>query len=255
MDKHYETKVLILRRLLKLNATERTRNPSRILELVDRLSDLLDRHGDHQESARLYMEHISTYPEFRSAAITLNSQALQWRDAEQPEKAEPLLRKALAIEKQVLSPDSGKHPHRINNLAGVLIMLGKLEEAENTLKHAWNLMGGKHDTTSVRILINQTIVCILNNQSCGPFISILKWLLYDTAPGVDGNITSETKAGVIVDYLEARLEKDETAFLHTLVRAANDYNKVRELEIFPLWNNYPATLPHHNPSEEMVDDR
>jgi tetratricopeptide (TPR) repeat protein len=234
----------VLRRLLALRATKTGFLDDAFFEIVDRLANLLARRGDIRGSIALRTQYALVNLDSPAAAVHLNSLAMDWRRAGRPCEAELLLRQAHEIETRVLPSDSETHPHRLNNLSTVLIMQGKLDEAVKLLRRAWELMEGRHDTTSVRILLSRLTISLLESRPPGIHIGRLKTLFRDVPPGVAGIITPKTTAAVKVDYLVKQLSRENFELLHALYRVANAEAEVDELERFRLWRKYPPIELH-----------
>ncbi len=152
------TKERILRRLLEMKAREKGCGHPETWELVDRVANYLEKIGDRVGSVALRTKYAAVHLDYPGSAVHLNTLALDWRQIGRPYEAEMLLRQAREIEARVLSPDSETHPHRLNNLSTVLIMQGKLAESKGLLRRAWELMKGRHDTTSARILLSRLTI-------------------------------------------------------------------------------------------------
>ena len=230
-----QTKEAILRRLLEMSVRRKGVGHSKTWVLIDRLAQHLEKQGDAIGSIALRTKYAAVNLDSADSAVYLNSLALDWRHVGRPYEAELLLRQAVEIERRVLTSGASQHPHRLNNLSTVLIMQGKLKEAKVLLRHAWQLMNGRHDTTSVRILLSRLIISLLESKPPGIYVGRLRTLLLENAPSVAGNITATTKAAVMVDYLKNRLSVEDCDFLHALFRAANNSEEVHALEEFALW--------------------
>lgn len=240
MEHHMCQKEVVLRRLLESRAREKGYGHSSTWEIMDRLNGLLRKQGHLIAGLVLRTKYTLVDMDRPVSALILNELAVDWRDVGRPNEAELLLRQAVEIETRLLPHDSEKHPHRLNNLCTVLIMGGKLVEAKKLLRRAWNLMKGKYDLTSARILISRITICLLESRPPEIYIGRLKTLLCDRAPSVAGNITEETKGGVSIDYIKGQLSADHYEFLHALYRAANKQKEIPTLEQFSLWKDSPA---------------
>ena len=240
MENNLHAKEAVLRRLLEMRARQKGCGHYATWEIINRLAKLLKDRGDARGGMALRTKYTNVNMDDPESAVILSCLALDWRKVGCPNEAELLLRQALEIENRLLSRDSYKHPHRLNNLATVLIMQGKLAEAKGLLRCAWKLMKGKHDTTSTRILVSRIAVSLLESRLPGIHIGRLKTLLYDRPPNVAGNITATTKAAVMIDHLRRQFSNEHFGFLHALFRAINDPENMSGLERFSLWQNCPA---------------
>ena len=237
------TKERIFRRLLEMKAREKGYGHPETWELVDRVANYLEKIGDRVGSVALRTKYAAVHLDYPGSAVHLNTLALDWRQIGRPYEAELLLRQAWEIETRVLSPDSETHPHRLNNLSTVLIMQGKLAESKGLLRRAWELMKGRHDTTSARILLSRLTISLLESKPPGIYIGRLTTLLQDRLLSVAGIITTTTRAAVTVDYLKSQLSGDNFEFLHALYRVINNEEETDKLGKFELWRKYlPAEL-------------
>ena len=107
----------------------------------------------------------------------MNNLALQFRKLRRLEKAESLLRRALAIDEKARGETHPIIPHRLNNLCTVLIMQGKLDEAKPLLARAWQIKQGNHDITSARVLFVRLAIAFFESRPAGCFIGQLNALL------------------------------------------------------------------------------
>ena len=234
----------VLRRLLAMRAKKAGCLDGAVFEILDKLTTLLERRGDLEASIALRTQYAVVNLDSSGSAVHLNSLAMDWRRAGRPQEAELLLRQAHEIETRVLPADSETHPHRLNNLSTVLIMQGKLEEAVKLLRRAWELMEGRHDATSVRILLSRLTISLLKARPPGIHLGRLKTLLLEGPQGVAGIITSKSTAAVKVDYLEKQLSRENFELLHALYRVANAEADIDELARFRLWRKYPPIELH-----------
>src|SRR5262249_45695808 len=97
--------------------------------------------------------------------VDLNQRALDLRKQNQLDQAERLLRRAILIEDRQVAVDSPKRPHRRNNLAIVLLRMGRLPAARRVNQIAWQLKRGRHDLTSGRILFVRIALRLLNREA------------------------------------------------------------------------------------------
>ena len=237
MTESDQNKIKILRRMLDLKTQDAGRWDSGTQAFAFRMSRLLAQAGDPAGCLALRTEYYKVDPDDPGDAVSLNCLALDWRKLGRPQDAEPLLRQAREMESRLLPRNASQHPHRLNNLSTVLIMQLKLDEAKVLLRRAWALMKGKHDTTSVRIMISRLAVSLLESKPSGVYIGRLKTLL-EMPPRVAGIITPTTSAAVLVDHLKAQLSEEDFGLLHALYRAGNDPEQKPDLEKFEQWRRF-----------------
>lgn len=239
MNESDQNKMKILRRLLEMKTRDAGRGHPETQAFAGRLARLLDSAGDPVGCLAVRTEYAAVNLDNPDEAVPLNSLALDWRQIGRPHEAELLLRQALEIESRLLARDASQLPHRLNNLSTVLLMQDKLGEAKRLLRRAWALMKGRHDSTSVRIMLSRLTISFLESKPSGIYLGRLKTLL-KAPPSVAGNITSTTRAAITVDYLKEQLSPGEVNLLHALFRAANDSEAVHDLNNYKIWR---TTVP------------
>ena len=90
------------------------------------------------------------------------------------EGAVTVLRAALAVDVQARPAGHPKLPHRRNNLAGALLMLGRLDEAVRVVSTAWAEKGDQYDRTSARILTTRLVLAMRLGEPPALFLGQLK---------------------------------------------------------------------------------
>ena len=133
---------------------------------ADALRQLADRlcAPDGYEDRRAYAAY----------AIELNNRGIALRGAGRLEGAVTVLRAALAVDVQVRPAGHPKLPHRRNNLAGALLMLGRLDEAVRVVSTAWAEIGDRYDRTSARVLTTRLILAMRLGEPTALFVGQLK---------------------------------------------------------------------------------
>jgi tetratricopeptide (TPR) repeat protein len=207
------------------------------------LASILNEKGDKEKQLNLQLEILETReqePEAkndRSLPIDQNNLALEYRKIELFRQAESLLRRALAGD--IRMKTQAKIPHRLNNIATVLILQGNLAEAREQVSKAWALKSCPHDLTSSRILFIQYMIALLESKNSTPFIGKLKTLLaVDPLPD-HADVARVWDIAYFIEYLRPKLPPDQVEFLMALAEAMNDPTKLPELDKFPLWRDTP----------------
>lgn len=180
-------------------------------------------------------------PPASKVAQELNQQAVDLRAANRAAEAEPLLREALALEERVYTPQFPKIPHRLNNLASVLLMQGKLAEGCSTLERAWSLNLGRRDVTSGRILFARILAALLLGEDASFFVGQLKNLLEGPKLYAPMNVVEVSDFRSFLDPLGDRLEDEARDLLGALADALNDSGTpALALDRHPLWRDSSA---------------
>lgn len=193
-----------------------------------------------------------------ATAITANSTAIQLRKSGQLPEAERLMRLAIKIEAVLREPNHPKVPHRHNNLAAILMVAGKTDEALSANAHAWTLKAGAHDLTSGRILTVRIALAMLSGMSFGQYVGQFKTLLNQLELPCLGDIDPVWDPSDGVRYLESKVPADHAALVGDLARTLNDRKLLPELELYADWANQspvPLTDPWPERSEETARPR
>jgi tetratricopeptide (TPR) repeat protein len=173
-------------------------------------------------------------------AVFLNNRGLQLRDVGHLIEAESLLRIALRIDKKLQSSNYAIIVHRLVNLATVLVLQFKCEEATRLLREAWNLQSDVPDLNSARVLFVRLVVALLQSEAPGPFVGRLKTLL--TLPSLpnSAHVAPKWKVFTFIKVLESKLSNSEAKLLYSLVAAIHDRSKIVELDQHTLWRDQVA---------------
>ncbi len=138
-----------------------------------------------------------------------------------------------------------------NNLAAILLLQNKLEEARKALAEAWSLEAGKADLTSSRILFMRLSAAFLESQPYGVYVGQLKTLLaIDELPD-HANVAKVWDIDYYITYLCTKLSESEAEILTAIAAAMNDRAKVPALDTFALWTSQPP-IPLDGPWPDNV---
>lgn len=163
-----------------------------------------------------------------------------FRNLGRPEDAERYQRRALEIDEKVRKPDDPKIPHRLNNLATVLTMQGKVDEAKRLLARAWELKASVHDITSVRILFSRIATSMMEKEPYGVYLGQIKALFGLPELAYGANVSTTWDIGMVIRYIQPKIFQEESELLILLDSAINDQSKLPELDRFPVWKDQPA---------------
>lgn len=175
-----------------------------------------------------------------SHAIDLNNCAFDLRNVGRFEEAEELMRAALAIDLRVRPAHNLKVPHRLNNLATVLLMQGRSAEARELVRRAWQHEPIRRELTGARILTIRVALAIVDGEDAAPFVGQLKTLLAAWPLSNDASVDLRWQMGPVLDALERRLEPEAVTLLRAIVCAMNGDRPIASLASAPRWDATPA---------------
>lgn len=251
----YSAALAMRRRVLE--SYERSIGPDKMVTLAAayRLAAVLQHQGLLSEAEQHYRRVLSgltktARPNDRNAAnvreallrlaIDINNAAIDARKAGQLDEAETLMRQAIGIEVDLRRPDDPKIPHRLNNLAVILLVAGKLPDAMNENLRAWKLKAGKHDLTSGRILFVRAALAMLLGRPVEQYFGQLKTLLAKPDLPCLGNIDPIWHPEDCVNHLGAKLSAGQAGLLAKLAEVLNDHAVLPALDAHPAWAGQPA---------------
>ena len=202
---------------------------------------------------RLFECRQTMGPDHPSVALACNDLAICLRSLGLAYQAEEMLREAVAIEDRALPPDHPKRPHRLNNLASVLLMQDKRAEARLLLDRAWHLQSGRHDLTSARILCLRLALEWIEGREGNPFLGQMRTLLAEPRLGTLANISTTWETAAVWESLRPRLSEGRLILLQRIADSLNDRSIEAELSDFPAWREAPAA-PLDAPWPEIARD-
>ncbi len=168
-------------------------------------------------------------------ALACNQLGVCLRNLGRPADAEPYQRRALAIDERLREPSDPKIPHRTNNLAVVLVMQRKLDEAKPLLARAWHLKHGAHDLTSARVAWVRLAVAMLEHASPRVFLGQVKSLFGLSELPAYGEISLTWDYEPIVASLAPGLDASEVELLKRIAAALNSRHRVLTLAELLKW--------------------
>jgi proteasome accessory factor A len=172
--------------------------------------------------------------------LRFNNEAIGLRKDGRLHEAEALMRQAIAVETVHRHPNHPKIAHRFNNLAVILMMGGKTEEALTVNAHAWKSKAGLHDLISARILTMRLALAMLTGMSCAQYLGQLKTLLLQPALPCLGDIDPIWDPSDVLRFLQSRLTPGQTLSICILARVLNHQRLVPALERWGGWARQPA---------------
>lgn len=175
----------------------------------------------------------------RQHAVDLNNCALGLRQCGLTELAEECLRSALAIDEQERPADDPKIPHRLMNLGTVLMMRGRLDEADEVLARAGNLLAGRTDITGPRVLFLQYVAALLRSRSGDDILARFKARIAGPLLQAPSNIVVRWEIQYLLTHLRHEIPAGTMPFLERLVRAMNDHGQLPALDEFDAWRRLP----------------
>lgn len=157
-------------------------------------------------------------------AVTLNNYGLLLRNLQRLDDSLKYYQKALEIDERLHSgndPCNPKIPHRLNNIAMVLMMLGQHYEANTHLARAWSLKTGKHDVTSVRILWVRLALLILDHKPVQHILGQIKTALGMNESLISNSVDDFWNIESVLLYLQENIEPDQVILLTSIAEAIN----------------------------------
>jgi len=131
------------------------------------LGQSLSEEREYRQSAEAYEEAASRRPD---DPAVLNSLGLAWWQAGEWSKAEPPLRRALAIQERASGPDDQEVAWRLVNLAALLFTKSNHAEAEALYRRALSIQEnavGQHDVHVTPMLSGLALVLIAKGDRAG----------------------------------------------------------------------------------------
>ena len=192
-----------------------------------------------------------------SHASDINNRGLDLREGGRLEEAEWLLRAALAVDIECAGPWR-KVPHRRNNLATVLVMAGRLQEAREQLMMAWQSIGCEYDLTSARILTTRLATAFVAEEPYTLFLGQLKQhLTIQPLPDL-ANVSFHWRADSILRVLTTKVSAEHSGLLRQLVAVLNRDRAIETLDDSSCWHEAHAcelALPWPASDAAGRDDR
>jgi tetratricopeptide (TPR) repeat protein len=216
------------------------------------LISILGENSESEESValrrRLIEAKVASGEKGRQAqlALDINNLSVSLKKKKLLEEAEALARKALALEERARGASHPKIPHRLSNLAILLIANGKVAEAERQLERAWLLKEGGHDLTSSRILYLKLAIAFVRGQSENGTVGRLKTLLSSENLPDHANVTRTWDIQCVIDYLQGHLSAELSEFMERLSEVLNQESPASSLERFPDWRRVHAVAVGRN---------
>jgi hypothetical protein len=149
------------------------------------------------------------------------------------------MRAALGVDLAIRPAGHPKIAHRRNNIATVLLMLGRLDDARDEVGRAWQITAGRYDLTSARILAIRWTVATLAGEPAGPFLGQLKTLVV-TQPLPDyADVSPCWQVRRLVEALSRVLAQRDAALLRGIGDVLNGDRPVDSLNEIATWRNAP----------------
>ena len=164
LETYSEVKLRFLREHLDLvtDAKERCRLRSKISELLLEMALW----SDAEHEARTALAEAESLRDDDSISTALNNLATLLQHTNRPEEAEPLFRRALAINENLFGINSPEVASALNNLALLLQDTNRLKEAEPLLKRSLAIvertLGSEHPTVAIHLNNLALLLCDTN---------------------------------------------------------------------------------------------
>jgi tetratricopeptide (TPR) repeat protein len=240
------------------------REDDQLLAAMQGLADSLAANGELKEAEITYRRCLDAYRRAKGGddeetAVILNNYGLLLRDAGQLEESLRRYQAALEINEKLSLPTDPKHPiipHRLTNVALVLLMQGRASEAKPYLTRAWHLKHDAHYATSARILWVRLAVALLTGEPASQFVGQLKATLPESPHlSIPANIDNFWNVQSVIEKLREQLPNQQSDLLALIVNRLNAFfhfhansdagvggtgNGGIKMEDFALWKNQPA---------------
>ena len=194
---------------------------------------------DEQLLRNLQEAEAAHGPESVDVAWACNQLGVCLRILGRAQEAEPYQRRALALDERLREPGHPKIPHRLNNLAVVLVMQGKRDEAKPLLARAWELKRGCHDLTSARIVWVRLAVALVERAEPRVFLGQLKSLLALPELPAHGDVATTWNCESIIASLRPGLGSKDAELLTRAVAALNSRPHRAALAALRKWRRAP----------------
>jgi hypothetical protein len=172
-------------------------------------------------------------------AIPFNCRAIELRREGRLAEAEWLMRAALAVDIEARSLNHAKVAHRRNNLATVLMMQGRLDEACEQVGLAWRALAFQYDLTSVRVLTMRLTLALLRDERPGLYIGQLKTHLTMRPLPDYADVVPRWEFAPVLDAIAPRLTAADASLLGTIVAVLNGDALSQALQEQPRWPEPP----------------
>jgi hypothetical protein len=198
-------------------------------------------------SAALTLRRALTAPAARPArlqaagsAVDLNNRGVELRGDGRLGEAEDLIRAALAIDLDALGDDHPRIPHRLNNLAIVLIMRGALDDGRECLTRAWRLNSRGRDLTTGRILFVQFALATIAGEPTEKLLGPLKSHFAAGPPADLANVSRPWDIGCFVRHLRPLISDRDFELTEAIVEALDGQTGHQRLNELPAWRAVAA---------------
>ena len=193
-------------------------------------------HSEREQLLRSLQQSEAAHgAETVEVALLCNQLAVCLRSLGRAAEAEPYQRRALELDERLQPPGHPLIPHRLNNLAVVLVMQRRLEEAKLLLGRAWQLTPMPPDLTSARVAWVRLAVAMLEHASPRVFLGQLKSLVGLPQLTAPGNITTIWDHEPIVANLSPSLEAADVELLMRIAATLNHRRRATSLTALSTW--------------------
>ena len=168
-------------------------------------------------------------------AIDLNNFALQLREQGEYQQAEDYARQALEVDLKVRGEGHPKIAHRRMNLASILMLQAKQEDASKLLAQALDNQSGPPDLTTCRLLYLSAIAALAAGTSATQYYARLKGILSGDALPDHAQVLGNWRISLLFEELTGGLSFQDRQFLQALLDVLNQAAELASLEQFPAW--------------------
>jgi tetratricopeptide (TPR) repeat protein len=153
----------------------------------------------------------------------LRTKALEMLEKQHYSEAEKIYREMIELDFDL--------PGTFCHLARVQLLSGQEEEAEKSVKKAWNLKSKASKYVVPRIIFFKILFLLIHNQNSSLWIDRMKTGLQNQDSCLEWNIRP------LLDSLKPRLTTDDFEFMSFLTEALQSKEKCEGLEQFEVWKN------------------
>lgn len=169
------------------------------------------------------------------SAVDLSSKALIFRDTEKLREAECLARAAVLLDAETWDAVDLGQAHRMNNLASILLVQGKVQEASELLRLAWLAVSDDYDLVGARTATLRVGCSLLAKQSPrepmkGLREQVARWPFENKA-----SVALPWRMASVLEALRPRVSSGALNLLSGVVQVLNGLEGPTSLQRLAVW--------------------
>jgi tetratricopeptide (TPR) repeat protein len=237
---------------IRLAGILESRSHPDLADVLEQLATILESNHQMPEALpylrrKLELDRVRRGQDTLGFAVDLNNFSQFLRKVGNLAEAEEGMRQAVAIDKEGRELSDPIIPHRLYNLAVVLLLEGKLDEAEEHIERAWLLKPYPVDLTAARVAFIRLVLALLRGKETALYIGQLKTLLRSDEPlQPSSNILRASFLTDVVDDVARRVSPEAGEMIAAVAAAINDDTYIERLGELPAWRDLPS-IPIETP--------